>query len=609
MKDLYLSEVTRFRNAALIALGLNLLALLLLNQLCDPLQLRGEFTLAILVLYMLLSAGLGLYQFGTYRHSARWVWLLHRPLSRLRIFGAIALASATLLAIAFMLPLLLVVTVSEITGRVVDLRHHLLPLALLLFCLIAWHAGVCIILSRSQTAFVIAALPFLLLFHPAAGPVLLLPTLLCLALLAATAFVHFKPNRLAPPAAIGALLLVALPLFISTYFVLLWAGAIGFQSAQILLGIHPLNREVPPAGGYTEAIRARGSALMGMGLASSTVTGAALWRREAALREPMILSPDLKRYPVSQALINQDDSGWDDASVGWTFSHDDMRFVGRDRITGRRTGTIGPDGGFESPPVLRHAGADAILLATPHQLYQYERATGLRPLVALPAREVLTSFPVVDGTRAWLLTTRHLLRFDTSAATGPWSLSRAVLLPRGLTDLARVDVLPLLDGTLVSFLSGRHMVDGVGAGEQVVQFADEAGHAIEVARRPLTHDFPALFEHRAWWFSPSLHALVALPSELLSAGGVADPEQRTPWYARPRPPIAWVAAALNVLLAAVGGWWWLRGTALPFRLRTFWLGSCATVGLPALCTLAILQPRCPPPRPAAAPADPVPSPS
>jgi hypothetical protein len=43
-----------------------------------------------------------------------------------------------------------------------------------------------------------------------------------------------------------------------------------------------------------------------------------------------------------------------------------------------------------------------------------------------------------------------------------------------------------------------------------------------LGRRELAHDFPALFEHKDWWVSPVLHAVVSLPEILIEKGVVPD---------------------------------------------------------------------------------------
>ena len=87
----------------------------------------------------------------------------------------------------------------------------------------------------------------------------------------------------------------------------------------------------------------------------------------------------------------------------------------------------------------------------------------------------------------------------------------SVALPGPFSDLDRVDVARLLDGTLLSFNAGRQHDRGRSGSAQTVMFVDAAGKAKVVARRALAHDFSPLFEHKEFWLSPLLHAVVALP--------------------------------------------------------------------------------------------------
>ena len=57
MKDLFLSECRRFRNAALIFAGVHLLLQLFVHRMTDLLQSRWELHIVVLAVYML--AGLG----------------------------------------------------------------------------------------------------------------------------------------------------------------------------------------------------------------------------------------------------------------------------------------------------------------------------------------------------------------------------------------------------------------------------------------------------------------------------------------------------------------------------------------------------------------------
>ena len=114
----------------------------------------------------------------------------------------------------------------------------------------------------------------------------------------------------------------------------------------------------------------------------------------------------------------------------------------------------------------------------------------------------------------------------------------------------------------------------------------------EVGRRELAHDFPALFEHRSWWVSPALHALVSLPDLLVDNGTVPDyGASRFAPLLWARPAIVWAAAFASALLAGIGAAWWTRRTHLGRPARVAWCVACLLLGLPALLSLMILQPR------------------
>ncbi|MEJ7806322.1 MAG: hypothetical protein WKG03_10435, partial [Telluria sp.] len=279
MRDFFFSEFRRFRSAALIFAAAHLVLQLLVNRLFDFLQLRYEPHMIALTVYMLAGLAFAMVQFGTYRQPSRWLWLLHRPMERLAIFGAIASASGALIVLAVGLPALLTVLATDwLSTRVVDVRHYLLVLELVLLTMTAWLAGSYVILSGRRTAIVVLLLPLLMMGHLASGFVMLMPSAVCLALLVYIAYQTFKPDRTAPPSG-AALAATAAPLQIGFYFAMIWAGSVTFQSTQMLAGVHPLNRPLPPVDGFTESTRSEGPALFLRGLAGATDAQAPQWRR------------------------------------------------------------------------------------------------------------------------------------------------------------------------------------------------------------------------------------------------------------------------------------------------------------------------------------------
>jgi hypothetical protein len=603
MKDLFLSECRRFMNAALSVAGVHLLLQLFVNRKTDLLQSRWELHVVVLAVYMLAGLGFALYQFGSYRQPGRWVWLLHRPLPPSAIFGAIGLAAVALILFAVGLPALLGVVGNDVlSSRTVDARHYLLVLYLVVLTLCAWLAGGYVILNRSRSAIVILVVPFLLMGHLASGLALLLPAVLCLALLAFTASGAFKPDRMAPPVGAAIMAATAAPLMLGFYFVLLWGSSVMYQNVQIATGTHPLNMDTPPPGGFTESTRAEGRDLLLAGLAASADPRAPQWRRQLPLLDIANFEPAGTRFPVRHQVSNLDTLQWVDARrhIEWTFSHDTMRFHGRDTLTSQARGTLGLKGigdmhPFPAVPVL----PEEAYILTPQNLYAFDSESGaVRPLIALRAPETLARTPKQVGPRLYVITNHRLIAYQRPEEHGTGMLEEAysVPLPAPFSDLDRIDIAGLLDGSLVSFSFGRAMIDGGGDSVQTIVLVDAAGRSSVVARRQLGHEFSALFEHHAWLVSPVLHAVHALPDALLEQGHILDRGKRSAaiQLSYPRPPEVWIAAALLSLLSAAGAWLRLRRSNLAPLRKAAWIASCLLLGLPSLLCLMVLHAR--PPR-------------
>lgn len=109
---------------------------------------------------------------------------------------------------------------------------------------------------------------------------------------------------------------------------------------------------------------------------------------------------------------------------------------------------------------------------------------------------------------------------------------------------------------------------------------DDAGAVREVSQRALVHEFPPLFEHRAWWMSPVLFSAVVLPELLIDNCDFPNAHaSRLAPLVQPRPPIVWVAAITAMLLAGIGAAWWVRRVPMAPRrgccgVLLAWCSAC-----------------------------------
>lgn len=599
MKELFLSECRRFRTLSLVAAAVLLVLLQLAIRMADPLQQRWQLQMIMFLAIAVMGLAFAVVQFNGYRQPSRWLWLMHRPLARGRIFGALALASLVLLGVAVGLPALLAVAGTDyFTGDTIDTRHYLIPLHLLLASYTAWLAGCYLVLCGRRSAFVVLFVPSVLVLHLASGAALLAPAAIGLAAMAALAYTAFRPDRTGPPAGAGAHLSTAIPLVLGFYLLMLWGGSTVFQVGQMLLGVNPLNSKVAPAGGYRELVRSSGGDNLQRALAVSSDPRAAHWRRQLALLEVGKVQPQGRAHPVRGAIANLDVTQWRDGkrNIAWTFNHDRMLYEGRDMDTDAPRGWFGMGGvddlrPFDSPPLIVTKS-----FMTRQRLFWIDSESGRAPtLLTVSGPETLAGGVQEVGRQPFVLTNLRLIAFRRQATpAAPLEEAYSVPLPGPFGDLNRVDVARLLDGTLLSFNFGVRMVDGETGSRQQVLFVDAQGRATPVASRLIKHDFPLLFEHKDWWLSPVANAVMTLPERLLDRGLIED-APGTPVQARP--PAVVAAALVAALLSAALAAWRLREQ--PMRYRLAWTVAALVLGPPCVAALWVLAPRA---IPAAAPA-------
>ena len=598
MKELFLSECRRFRTLALVTAAVLLVFLQLAISMANPLHQRWQGQMVIMLAIAALGLAFAVVQFNGYRQSSRWLWLMHRPLARGRIFGALALASLALLTVAIGLPLLLAVAGTDhFTGTTVDTRHYLIPLHLLLTSYTAWLAGCYLVLCGRRSAFVVLFVPSVLVCHLASGGALLLPAMIGLALTAALAYTAFKPDRTGSPISAGGQLAAGIPLVLGFYLLMLWGGSTAFQAGQMLLGVNPLNSRVAPAGGYTELVRASGSENLQRALATSSDPRAAHWRRQLALLEVGKVRPEGHEHPVRGQIANLEPLQWGDGArnIMWTFKHDRMLYEGRDMHTDAPRGWFGLNGlndlqPFDSVPVI----VPKYFMSRQRLLTLESESGRAATVVQVHGSEKLTGGVQEVGRQPFVLTNQRLIAYRRPAApSAPLEQLYSVPLPGPFGDLDRVDVARMLDGTLLSFNFGRRMVNGETGSRQQVLFVDAAGRVQPVASRVVGHDFPQLFEQKDWWLSPLANAIANLPERLLDKGVIEDVPGSG---ALVRPPAAIAAAIVAALLSSALVAWRLRQQAA--RRRLAWSLAALVLGPPCAAAVWMLLPR-PTPIPAA----------
>ncbi|SFK77509.1 hypothetical protein [Lysobacter sp. cf310] len=591
MWDLFKAELLRFRAWAIAYAAVQLVVLGFMSRVVDLAQQPYVVYQVIGIVYAVSGLLLGLYQMGGYRRPNAWLNLLHRPLPHWRVALALVGAGALLLAIAVLLPLLLVAAWQEwMTARVLDLRHLLLAGSGLLLALCAYLAGGYAMLADKRYGWSALVLVFGLLIARATGLGAIALQWYLLVVLAAMLLIAFKPDLSAPPRGAAAILLVAIPLQFAMWFALVIVG-FGVEFVWIAQGSHPNNMAVAPPGGEKESEFAEGKDLMRMGLAGSRDPQAELWREQAQISEIYATGPGIRGLPQRHQLTNRVPMEFDDEArrVRWVFSHDSMRFEGYSLVDKGAVGSLGVDGNAAFPQPAQ-PGPEGLLVAR-DAVYQYDSdERRVLPRARLPRGEMLTGIDKA-GDSALVLSNRALYFYDLRELDNDDSVLKPrqrVALPGRSGDLVRIDLMELLDGYLISFLFtfSSHNAEGALPYQQLLH-VDEAGRATPVARRALSLDYPIAWRYQNWYASPLLYRAQKAWLDLYS-GYVPGRDMATP----PVPRTAlWIAAVLS-LLSVLGALWRLSRIAVSGPARMAWLAACAAIGLPALMSLWLMyRPR------------------
>ena len=590
MIDLFKGALLRFRLWAIAAAAVHAGILGFMARIVDlaqqPLLVYQVFAMT----YAVAGTLLGLYQMGSYRKPNQWLSLLHRPMHRLQIAGALGGAGAVLLFVAAALPIALIALYQDTaTARVVDLRHWMMPIAAWLIALIGYAAGAYAMIGNRRHSFAVLVLPCLLMFAQASGVAMLALQLTLLAVLVGLVAIVFRPDPVAAPRSFAATAVTALPVQIGAYF-LVWMLGYGVELFWTVSGTHPLNTPTPPKGGYIEADRAEGKDMLLLGIENSRDPDAALWREQIALSDVYTRYP-LRSLPQRGEMTNLQPMEFTDGdrNITWVFKHDSMRFVGYGALDKRARGDLGVgEAQVAFPAPTMPFAADYLYNA--HAAYQYDDGQGrVYERMRLPQGEVMASPPEPAGDNLLVLSDRAAYFYPGREAMNGLDLLQPLMrvpMPGEVGNLSRMDVIELLDGYLVSFT----YTWGVWSSElqhpyQQVLRIDGNGHAREVARRNLSQDLPTAYTARIWWLSPVLRTLCLGAQDLYAA--------RDPLRASPQPmprSMLWLALACCVV-SLLGATWLSARLQLSPRNRWLWVVLCGVVGLPALLALWLMVPK------------------
>jgi hypothetical protein len=600
MKSLFLCECRRFARWALALAVAHLIAVFLLGRVTSPLQWRVDDQLALIFLFMLYGFVFAIVQVGGYRRPSQWLWLIHRPVALRTIFTALFASAAALLATALLLPLLIWLVATDVfTSQVVDSRDYMAILHLLSFGLMAWLVGALTLLSRSKFVLLTLTLPVVFGAQMISVWWLCVPVSICLAWLFVIAQNAFRADRDAPIERETVLVLTALPIQVGVFLLAFHVGKASIEAAKYLRS-PPHQSDVITEDEAADMPPSDLPSLLAKGLVLSSDARAGSWLEQLPLVPTASFQPVLAQFPVRHQFGNIVPSWWDEKrGIEWTFSHDSMRFEGRDPRTGAAKGGWGTQGVASGQTAASPYEQIPLDGQTRDRLYAIDiDRQRQHEVVRLPPGEWFVAAPLDALDHLFLLSNRVLRAYvpagpDAPRSTAP-TLAWEVVLPEEAARLANVDIAQLLDGWLVSlFYFDEH--NRLYSPWQQIIFVDPNGATSVVAGRKGVEDVrivtgvggSAMFPTEAWWLSPILHGLMAHADVAFDRGLTRPPVVE--WWPRDRK--LWITASSLLLLSMALAYLWLRGSKASSRRRRLWLILCGILGMPAVASLIILEPR------------------
>ncbi len=601
MLEIFIAELRRYRTAALLFAGFGLVLSYLLFRTSNFLDTTYLLQAQCFIAYTLSGMALAVFQFGSYRKPARWLWLLHRPLPRLHIFMAVHLAAAALIVLAAGVPLELSLLATKAEhARVVDVRHFIGALHITLFGILGWQCASYAMLARHRGASVVLIFPLMLAgLYFASAYVLLVPAMLCLLLMGCALSTVFRPERHSSaklqPRSVA---MAAVPVMLCIYYILVWGSTTAFE-----IGLTASGRSKPPhqvPGGLLESMSATSHQGMVVAeLARSADSRAPSWSKQIPPLSESILFPHMRHHPVRHAVSNAGYSAFLTGKNSWTFSHDRLHFLARDnRLDTMTDAFLGPHGEgdatpFTQPAVSVYPSKTESLMYTRQMLTLLDNKSMVaQHLVTFTGDEVIASVPEVEveSNSLRIITNRRFMEYAWPVVGGALKERFNIVLPGLLSDLRSVAIAKVDDGTLVTMQFGRQQEYGMTT-SPIATYLVQGDKVTTIHQRTLVLDFGFLYTQRFYWMSPSLFALFEVPRVLIDTGRVLDAGLTldTMKLSIERPVPAHALALALLLASALAAWLRLRREDVSPRYRAWWIAACLVFGLPALFALMLLQ--------------------
>lgn len=350
MQDLFKNEFKRYLGYSLVIMAIHIGFWGYISTQSPVLEQSKIQDTNLNLIMLFVSLSFGILQMALHKRKNHWAYLVHRPLAEYKIHGALVSAGSLLLFMTITLPFLLAMMATDMmTNEVVELRHYLYILHMIMASLVCYFIGIYIVLSPSWGAFLTLGIIGLLSKNNQSPAALTLLTDITLVL--ATYYLsrrsfkvnlpeHFKRKR--------DIFLAVLLMQPALAVILVISQAFYYHLPLILVDAHPDQYELSELDdSYAILWRLENDELVDLIAKNSDYRNKEKLAQQAKLANKNYLRVENVSYPIRGQLFNHDKSYElrdEKNKKSWVFSHKEMLFVGRSTDTGEVIGYLGEQG-------------------------------------------------------------------------------------------------------------------------------------------------------------------------------------------------------------------------------------------------------------------------
>ncbi len=602
MFDLFLSEFKRYRLVALAAYFLQILCWIIIGKMMIILK-PIYFTHAILMLCALSAGvGIGAVQMLLHKRKNHWTYLIHRPLSMSKIHLALSAAALCVIFAGFIFPFVSVVAYLDLmTNNVVDVRHYLMCVEMMLIAATAYFITTYAVLSPSKlvimSLWMVAYLCARNTIH--ANYMLLNAAIFCgLSFYMSRSAFKIDLSIFSSKKSMIVLMSVAMqPLL---FWILGSLQAVYYHVPMGMMGIHP-NKDLTKDSYYSFVLSDTKQQFAAL-LAKSDSDLAPALNRQLSLAKFKSFGLR-KRVEVTKGQLFTSDRGyeiWGEDNTIWVFSHDKMVFEGRSMKTDEHAGLltragfvaasekITPQQQFEYVPNI----ISSQYIYTQNTLFNIDfKAQKITPIYTLSGDEIFAGSPVSAFDLTLLRTNKRLVLFnktDFSTASSLIEPLHSVNLPIALENNMHIEISQMTDGYLFLFSSSHFFGFEEEGSELIYVTHDNDITSLAVKQFNIRHQSRLLTE-QYFTLSPIVSNVIEFSLGRILTTVKTTPESMKYFWQRSYPPSIWAFCIGMALFSALITLIIAKRLPMSPSNRWLWVALSLIGALPALIAFLIIN--------------------